>query len=94
MNKRSGIPDYKTDALLVWVEEEKDRLVQDLGWETNSSAIFTRDTLEYAMQTFGFELESISSCYFYKKCPTLKQMSHARNFRQSKGLTHEKFHTH
>ena len=72
MNKRSGIPDYKTDALLVWVEEEKDRLVQDLGWETNSSAIFTRDTLEYAMQTFGFELESISSCYFYKKCPTLK----------------------
>ena len=72
LNKRSGIPDYKSDAFMVWLEDENNRLVQDLGWQTNSSAIFTRDTLEYAIQTFGFELESISSCYFYKKCPTLK----------------------
>ena len=70
--KPESLPEeFKTNAFMIWKKETDVKFVQDLGWETLDSAIFTRDTLEYAITELGFELDYVSSCYFYRRCPTM-----------------------
>ena len=63
--------EFKINAFMIWKKQTDVKNVQDLGWETLESALFTRDTLEYAIKELGFELDYVSSCYFYRRCPTM-----------------------
>ena len=55
--------------LLVWKKLNTGRWIQDFGWETGKEgALFTRDTLENAVKNYGFALERIDACYFYRRC--------------------------
>jgi hypothetical protein len=55
--------------LLVWKKDKSGNRYQDFGWETpEEGALFTRDTLEHAIREHGFRLESVSFCYFYRRC--------------------------
>lgn len=59
--------------LLVW-KQRGEKWVQDFGWETAAATLFTRDTLENAVYNYGFSLDTIECCYFYRRCHILPQV--------------------
>jgi hypothetical protein len=66
LRQNSGMRDGR---LLVWKKLNTGRWIQDFGWETGKEgALFTRDTLENAVKNYGFALERIDACYFYRRC--------------------------
>ena len=59
----------RNGRLLVWKKLDVGGWIQDFGWETgNEGALFTRDTLENAVNNYGFQFERIDVCYFYRRC--------------------------
>ncbi len=66
----------RNGVLLVWKDDESTgKRYQDFGWETpEGGSLFTRDTLEYATREHNFQLESVSSCYFYRRCQVMPQV--------------------
>ena len=54
--------------LFIWTQSDNGKWRQDFGWEVITPILFTRDTLEYATNNYGFQLTNIESCYFYKTC--------------------------
>jgi hypothetical protein len=62
----------RNGTLLVWKRDKEGNNYQDFGWETpEGGSLFTRDTLEYVIREHGFRLESVSSCYFYRRCEVM-----------------------
>lgn len=65
----------RNGTLLVWKKDRNGKMYQDFGWETpDGGSLFTRDTLEYAIKEHNFELESISSCYFFRRCNVMPKV--------------------
>jgi hypothetical protein len=65
----------RNGTLLVWKKDKEGRYYQDFGWNTpEGGALFTRDTLEYAVGEHNFELESVSACYFYRRCEVMPKV--------------------
>ena len=67
-------PAFKRDTLMIWRKNENGQLIQDLGWQTDSTAIFTRETLEHATTELGFQMEAISFCFFFRNCHNLQKV--------------------
>jgi len=62
----------RNGTLLLWKRDKEGNNYQDFGWETpEGGSLFTRDTLEYVIREHGFRLESISCCYFYRRCEVM-----------------------
>ena len=52
--------------MLVWKQHaETGSAYQDFDWNPEGEALYTRDTLEFAMQQFGFKLDVVTCVYFY-----------------------------
>ena len=53
--------------MMVWkTNAETGARYQDFDWNPEGEGLYTRDTLEFAMQHFGFELELVTCVYFYR----------------------------
>ena len=65
----------RNGTMLVWKRDKEGNNYQDFGWETpEGGSLFTRDTLEYLIREHGFRLESVSSCYFYRRCEVMPRV--------------------
>ena len=52
--------------MMVWKKnQETGHMYQDFDWNPEEEALYTRDTLEFAMRHFGFKLEAVTCVYFY-----------------------------
>ena len=60
--------------LLIWKQSSNGKWVQEFGWDVIVPMLFTRDTLEFAVHNYGFQLTSIESCYFYRTCDIYPQV--------------------
>ena len=52
--------------MLVWKQHpETGSTYQDFDWNPEGEALYTRDTLEFAVRQFGFKLDVVTCVYFY-----------------------------
>lgn len=81
---RGGVPEEartreRGPPLFVWKEaaggaERGRRFYQDFGWETEEDALFTKDSLKFLSETFGFRLTRVTHCLFYRRCSVLPRV--------------------